>query len=189
MKKFDGSGLRLFGISAEPGNGKTTAIMELAKTLKERGVDFTGVAQPAVVESRGSRQIVWGYRLLDLVTGESRPFARRIETDDGVGKGFRLDEGGIEWAAVRISRPAKILLADEMGWVEAEGRGHLPAVMKALGSGNISAAVLTFRPALRSAFARMLEPMCNGSLTLWSPAPGMNPEERWSRILLQNHEG
>lgn len=188
MKKHDPPPIRLFGISAEPGNGKTTAIMELAKILKEKRADFTGVAQPAVVESRGSRHIVWGYRLLDLVTGESRPFARRIETGDGSGKGFRLDEEGIEWAAARIGRQAKILLADEMGWAEAEGGGHWPAVMEALGSGNITAAVFTFRPALRSAFARMLEPLCSGGSIVWRIAPGKAPEERWSRILLENHE-
>lgn len=171
---------RFFGISAEPRIGKTTAIRKLAVMVKKRGLEYTGVAQPAIVEVRGKREIVWGYRLLDLVTGESRPFARKTKGDES-GMGFRLEKEGFAWAAERIKRPAPLLLVDELGWVEARGKGHLPAIEDALVSGDVSAVVLTFRPQLGEAFVAKLNAFCGGEPRIWRlrRRKDEKPEEKW----------
>jgi len=171
---------RFFGISAEPRIGKTTAIRKLALMVKKRGVEYTGVAQPAIVEVRGKREIVWGYRLLDLVTGESRPFARKTKGDEA-GMGFRLEKEGFDWAAKRIKRPAPLLIVDELGWVEARGKGHLPAIEDALASGAVSAVVLTFRPQLGDTFIERLNSLYDGDPRIWrlKKKKEEKPEAKW----------
>lgn len=171
---------RFFGICAEPRIGKTTAIRKLAVMVKKRGLEYTGIAQPAIVEVRGKREIVWGYRLLDLVTGESRPFARKTKEEEA-GMGFRLEKEGFDWAAERIKRPAPLLLVDELGWEEARGKGHLPAIEDALASGAVSAVVLTFRPQLGDTFVERLDALCGGAPRIWRlrRKKEEKPEAKW----------
>jgi nucleoside-triphosphatase THEP1 len=117
--------------------GKTTTLLALADALREAGIPFTGVVQPAdVPEGRPM-----AYALEDVVTGERHPLARR----DPASGAFQFDDQGWAWAVARIVRPAPVLLVDELGLREADGRGHLPAVAQALGAATLRAAVLAVR--------------------------------------------
>jgi nucleoside-triphosphatase THEP1 len=142
-----------YGIVAAPRRGKTSALLDLAHRLTEVGVTCTGVAQPARCEGG---QVV-GYELQDIPGGERRPFATRRrsffpppryargEAPVREEMAFRFDAAGFAWAATRIHRPADVLLVDELGWLEAGGDGHLPAVETALRHALHRAAVFTIR--------------------------------------------
>lgn len=151
-----------YGIVAAPRRGKTSALLELARRLAEVGVTCTGIAQPARCEDG---QVV-GYELEDIPRGERRPFATRRRSrpsplrpprDQAPGRGalaFHIDDAGLAWASTRIQRRADVLLVDELGWLEASGDGHLPAVETALRRALHRAAVFAIRqdalPAIES---------------------------------------
>jgi nucleoside-triphosphatase len=106
------------------GAGKTTTLARLAALLAARGLRIGGVVQP-VEEQQGERV---GYLLRDLATGQERPFARRRE--EGA-RGFDFDEKSWAWARQRIveaRRAADVVVVDELGLLEAQGEGHLPAL-------------------------------------------------------------
>jgi nucleoside-triphosphatase THEP1 len=105
-------------------------------------VEIAGVAQPAVYRDGK----VLGYELLDVSSGERRPFATwrsrpgpgptqgeggDLGIGDGCELGFRFDQAGFAWAATRLLRPADVLLVDELGWLESRGAGHMQAVQAA----------------------------------------------------------
>jgi nucleoside-triphosphatase THEP1 len=164
-----------YGIVAAPRQGKTTAILQLARSLAGAGVTCTGVAQPACLQDGR----VVGYALQDIPGGEQQPFATRRPAgppprsashlppgrppDHGFPEpaalAFRFDDTGLSWAAARIQRRADVLLVDELGWLEAAGKGHLPAVQAAQRHGLHQAAVLAVRqdalPAVQSRLGRL----------------------------------
>jgi nucleoside-triphosphatase THEP1 len=129
----------IFGICGDKGQGKTTAVISLAGELERSGVRVAGVAQPARL--RGGRVV--GYDLLDLESGKKRTLARRSER--GEQPGFAFDPAAFEWAGRRIDREADVVLVDEIGWVEIEGRGHMPAFSKSLQRAAVKAAVIGVR--------------------------------------------
>ena len=142
-----------YAIAAPPRHGKTTTLLALARGLARAGTSCTGVAQPALYQ--GGRVV--GYELVDIPSGERRPFAKRrghpssstlwsrdrLPTPGALP--FRFDDTGLAWAAARIQRPADVLLVDELGWLEAAGHGHLPALQTALSGGLHRAVVLAVR--------------------------------------------
>jgi nucleoside-triphosphatase THEP1 len=144
---------RCLALLAEPRAGKTETLRALATRLRAAGLAFTGIAQPAVVA--GGR--VAGYDLEDLVTGERHPFATRGPA--GAVPGFVFDPEGWRWAAERILRPAPVLLVDELGLLEAEGRGHAPAVVRARAAPGLRGAVLAVRRECLPALAKLLGPI------------------------------
>jgi len=107
-----------------------------------------------------------GYELQDIPSGERQPFATRRRPFGAPERqvrgrppgredlSFHFDSAGFAWAATRIHRRAEVLLVDELGWLEAGGEGHLPAVVTALRETLHRAAVFAIRqdvlPALES---------------------------------------
>ncbi len=117
-------GGRVLHVCGFPGAGKTTWLLRRADTLRARGLAVGGLVQP-VLPGEGWSE---GYDLLDLATGERIAFARR----DPTGTHFAFDPGAWAWAAERIRAArhgADVLLVDECGRLEAEGGGHLPALL------------------------------------------------------------
>ena len=107
------------------GVGKTTALERLAAALVEQDLAVGGVIQPAI--EKDTRRI--GYDLLDLSSGERRSLARRRPE----GKGFDFEEDAWPWTAERVARAQAdddVVVIDELGLLEAEGKGHLPALLE-----------------------------------------------------------
>jgi len=165
-----------YGIVAPPRQGKTTTLLRLARRLSERGVTVTGVAQPA----RCGHGLVTGYELQDIPEGTRHPLATRERPRGALARpapgqvppretlAFRFDDAGMAWAAERVLRPADLLLVDELGWLEARGEGHLPAVQTALSLGRHRAVVLAIRQEARDAIEARL-----GVVTGFGPTPDL----------------
>jgi len=89
-----------------------------------------------------------GYRLRDESNGQERAFARRRKASSPGKPGFEFDAAGWRWARERIldaRRNADIVLVDEIGRLEAEGGGHLPALLAELDEDQGPAWVLAVR--------------------------------------------
>jgi nucleoside-triphosphatase len=110
--------------------GKTTALQGLAERLRSAGLRVGGIVQPAIHE--GGERV--GYDVLDLASGERRALARRGAQRRPDGCGYVFEAGAWSWAAERLRaarRECDVLVADELGHVEAAGDGHLPALLGA----------------------------------------------------------
>ncbi len=165
-----------YGIVAPPRQGKTTTLLQLARRLSEHGVAVTGVAQPA----RCGHGLVTAYELQDIPEGTRHPLATRERSRGALAHlapgqvppreklAFRFDDAGMAWAAERVLRPADVLLVDELGWLEARGDGHLPAVQTAHSKGRHRAVVLAIRQGARPAIEARL-----GAVTGFRPAPDL----------------
>jgi nucleoside-triphosphatase THEP1 len=138
-----------------PGSGKTSTMNDLVERLRSRGLRVGGVTQPAIAAD-GIRT---GYRLRDAGSGEEREFARRA----GAGRpGFLFDEDGWTWAARRIREArlsADAVIVDELGRIESEGGGHLPAIIEPLAGEQARIRILAIREdRLASVSARVGRP-------------------------------
>ena len=134
----------VFAIVGPPGSGKTTALRAVAARLRELGLRPGGISQPTVF--RGG--VKTGYRLRDESNGQERAFARRRKASSPGKPGFEFDAAGWRWARERIldaRRHADIVLVDEIGRLEAEGGGHLPALLAKLDEDQGPAWVLAVR--------------------------------------------
>ena len=145
---------RVLQVCGYPGSGKTSWLLGRADLLRGRGLRVGGFVQPGL-PGEGWRE---GYDLLDLATGERVPFGRRAPEGPAPGRpGFVFDPAAWAWAADRI-RAARLeadaLLVDECGRIEAEGGGHLPALLAPVPGERCGLWILAVRrevlPALRA---------------------------------------
>jgi nucleoside-triphosphatase THEP1 len=118
---------RIFAVTGPQGAGKTTGLRRLAETLESLDVPTRGFLQPAVFEA--GRRVGYDLRVLG---GETVPIARR----SGSG-GFSFADPAFELARTHLEGtppPGTVTLVDEVGWMEAAGYGHWPAVDVCLGA-------------------------------------------------------
>jgi nucleoside-triphosphatase THEP1 len=163
-------------VVSAPGEGKTTALERTALRLRAGGLTVGGVVQRAIDEGGGRH----GYELVDVATGVHRPFARRRALPGPGGLGFDFEPDGWAWAAARIRQArghADVLLVDELGRLEAEGRGHLPALLEHPGRERSQAWVLAVRDL---AVGPLIERLGEPDATLSAPA-GDGELARWVR--------
>ncbi|MBN2517717.1 MAG: AAA family ATPase [Candidatus Altiarchaeota archaeon] len=107
-------------ITGQPGVGKTTVCERLILILKKNGLRCGGVLSPWVPE---------GFDIVDIQTGEARPFARLGKGEVTVGS-FVFDRKGVDFAlgALENSRDCDVIFIDEIGSLELRGGGLMPAV-------------------------------------------------------------
>ncbi len=133
--------MRIEAVTGPRGAGKTSALVGVARRLADEGWRVGGVLQLARL-AEGRRA---GYDLLCLGPGElsvdqiggvlsdsEHPARLPLVRPAPGGRGFRFEEA--LWpraaAALRAARAtADLVLVDELGWLEAEGGGHLPALL------------------------------------------------------------
>jgi len=117
----------IFILTGPVGSGKTSFLRGLIEELREAGVAFDGFLSLRVMKG-GEPE---GYDLLDIQEGTSWPFLRRTDAEKGqrVGPYIMLPSGLDQAnAIIKRSRPGDLLIVDEIGPLELEGRGLWPTL-------------------------------------------------------------
>jgi nucleoside-triphosphatase THEP1 len=118
-------------LTGRVGSGKTAFLTGLLKLLPARSLFADGFVGERLFEN----DRLLGYDLVAVRDGRRIPFLRRAEGTGGETIGlWRLDPRGQAAAAdiIRASDPRSILIIDELGPLELEGRGHWPALAAVL---------------------------------------------------------
>ncbi len=135
-------------ITGERGEGKTSLALRLIARLRAAGLRVEGFVQRALDDADGARA---GYDLVRLANEESAPLARRGTDPHGTRPTvchYVFEPGvfarGCTWLREDAAR-AEVLLLDEVGRLEAGGRGHAEAIRLALGLPPPKVVVLSVR--------------------------------------------
>jgi len=113
-------------------SGKTAIGLQLLSLLRQSEVRVGGFLAPRVLE--GDETI--GYSLIDLASNTTHPFAGLEPGGVRVGR-FFLSEAGLalaERAASAALEVASVVVIDEVGRLELDGRGHASAIRGVLAS-------------------------------------------------------
>ena len=112
-------------------SGKSTLAALLAARLKQTNIGVAGILAKGLWQNNQRT----GFDLVDLKSGRSTPLARRSLTADGPGKGYvpyRFMEAGVAAGrrALRVKQcgGAGLIVVDEVGKLEARGRGWAPCL-------------------------------------------------------------
>ncbi|HRQ29992.1 MAG TPA: nucleoside-triphosphatase, partial [Saprospiraceae bacterium] len=124
-------------LTGDYASGKTSFLKELIGALKERKVTFRGFYSPRIMD--GTETV--GYDLTDAVTGETMEFLRNAKEGyiPEIGK-YRINYTAIDHFDRILSQPftGKILIIiDEVGKLEAEGKGWYESIRKLHGQDGI----------------------------------------------------
>lgn len=131
-------------VTGDRRSGKTTKLKRLVTALTARGVKVGGILQPAADDSPEPE----GYFVEDIRTRERKELARRLSSPDESGLIFKFNPAAWEWAALKISearRTCDVLIVDEVGRLEAAGKGHLPALLKEIPDETVFSRLLCVR--------------------------------------------
>jgi len=122
--------LPLLVLSGHPGAGKSRLIVKTAEGLVREGFSLSGILQPGIFE-KGVKK---GFAIRDLSTGEERPLAEKVSAKGSFGTTYRFFEDGLSLAKKALGRvrDGDVLIIDELGPVELRGKGHFPALRRAL---------------------------------------------------------
>jgi len=153
----------IFILTGAVGSGKTTFLRGLVDELRASGVPIDGFLSLRVMTGGETA----GYDLLEIRDGQCRPLLRR-PGDEGmqkVGPYVLLPEGLARAnEIIRRSGVADLLIADEIGPLELEGRGLWPALKNVLFDGRRRSLVVVresllreFRTIFARAQVRMVE--------------------------------
>ena len=118
-------------VSGGVGSGKTEVCRMVIRRL-EGAFDPGGIISPRVIESGSTT----GYDVLNVETGEKRPFVRSTPPGVRVGR-FFLRPGALEFANEAISGAIgrrEPVFADEVGRMELKQKGLAPAIKELIGS-------------------------------------------------------
>lgn len=147
----------IFILTGAVGSGKTTFLRSLAEELGSAGVSMDGFLSLRVMEGKETA----GYDLFDIQKRRSSPFLRRMGCGDGqkVGAFCLLPEGLAQAENIILrSRTSDLLVVDEIGQLELEGKGLWPALKEALFDEQRSA-LLVIRRNLVAEYGRIFDPI------------------------------
>ena len=143
-------------VVGEPGSGKTSWCREYIDRRRKSGSTVGGILCPAI-EKQGQRV---GSNALNLLTGQEVPFARlsryrSFKQGEKVGD-YTISRDGILFACNAIERAVEsrcdLVVIDEVGPLELQGKGLMPAVELALASAiNV---LIVVRSSLREALQK-----------------------------------
>jgi nucleoside-triphosphatase THEP1 len=141
----------VYVLTGERGTGKTLVCTQLVAAARARGLDVAGIVTGRSGPEPGDpRQVV------DLRSGESRPFGAKTSHDDAstssnpLTPGWEYEGEVFDWANEALGRatPCDLLIVDEVGPLELEGgRGWMQA-LAVLRSRDFGAALVVCRPSL-----------------------------------------
>ena len=107
-------------LTGAPGVGKTTAIIRVARALKERGVKVGGI----VSRELRTTTMRMGFEFIDLTTNDRHILASITGNGPRVGKYF-VNIAGCRFAAERLTnaiRNSDIIVCDEVGPMELKSK-------------------------------------------------------------------
>jgi nucleoside-triphosphatase len=113
-------------LTGPPGAGKTTAVMRVARELKERGVKIGGIVSR---ELRANNKRI-GFEFIDLATSDRSVLASITGNGPRVGKYF-VNLTGCRFAAERLKNAASnsdIIICDEIGPMELKSGEFIDSV-------------------------------------------------------------
>ena len=117
-------------VTGAPGAGKTTAVMRVARELKERGVKVGGIVSR---ELRTNNMRI-GFEFIDLTTNDRSVLASITGNGPKVGKYF-VNLAGCHFAAERLKnavRNSDIIICDEIGPMELKSGEFIDSVKNLL---------------------------------------------------------
>lgn len=117
-------------LTGAPGVGKTTAVIRVARELKERGVKVGGIVSR---EIRTNNTRI-GFEFIDLTTNDRSVLASITGNGPKVGKYF-VNVAGCRFAAERLKnavRNSDIIICDEIGPMELKSREFVDSVKNLL---------------------------------------------------------
>jgi nucleoside-triphosphatase THEP1 len=114
---------RIYIITGETGDGKTTFLEKLTKILKEQGIRAGGILAPRIMEGTTTT----GYDILDINSGVRASFLRLTNAEiKGVERFTKFDGGyhlGLQALDPDYNRDSILMVIDEAGPLELRGEG------------------------------------------------------------------
>jgi len=117
-------------LTGAPGVGKTTAVIRVARALKERGVKVGGIVSR---ELRINNMRV-GFEFIDLTSNDRSVLASITGNGPKVGKYF-VNVAGCRFAAERLTnavRNSDVIVCDEIGPMELKSKEFIDSVKNLL---------------------------------------------------------
>jgi nucleoside-triphosphatase len=117
-------------LTGAPGVGKTTAVMRVARELKERGVKVGGIVSREL-KTNNTRI---GFEFIDLTTNDRNVLASVTGNGPKVGKYF-VNVAGCRFAAERLTsavRNSDVIICDEIGPMELKSKEFIDSVKNLL---------------------------------------------------------
>jgi nucleoside-triphosphatase len=117
-------------LTGAPGVGKTTAVMRVARELKERGVKVGGIVSREL-KTNNTRI---GFEFIDLTTNDRNVLASVTGNGPKVGKYF-VNIAGCRFAAERLTsavRNSDVIICDEIGPMELKSKEFIDSVKNLL---------------------------------------------------------
>lgn len=118
-------------LTGAPGVGKTTALIRVARTLKERGVKIGGIVSR---EMRTDNNMRIGFEFIDLATNDRKVLAYTTGNGPKVGRYF-VNVAGCRFAAERLTnavRNSDVIICDEIGPMELKSKELVDSARKLL---------------------------------------------------------
>lgn len=169
----------VFFLSGEKGSGKTLSALSIVEALRKENLSVSGILAPGLHRD-GVRE---GFDVQDLRTGRRLPLCRTsgIEASVTAGPFVFSDEGlalGLQSLALASVSASDVVVVDEVGPLELEGKGWSPA-LRALVRGFAGPMIWVVRRGLTEAVAQ------NYAVTpraVWE-VPDVDPEKTVQQIL------
>ena len=138
-------------VTGEIGIGKTAVCEKVLAIAKRLGYSCGGILTPKSKE---------GIDILDVQTGEGKPFASLTKIYEGPHTGkYYFNPEGIDFGIKAIDKGTSldILFVDEIGYLELKGEGFAK-VLELIRAGKVENCVLVIRKELLPAFSARLGP-------------------------------
>lgn len=133
---------KVYIVTGKIGSGKTTLIQKLIRKFHDENIPLSGIYSARILEN----EITTGYDAVDISTGERFSFLRvqGEENQQRIGK-FYIDAEGVQKGnAVLMNSTSELIIIDEIGKLELEGKGWVNAV-KQLVTGSKAHLILSVR--------------------------------------------
>ncbi len=117
-------------LTGAPGVGKTTAVIRVARALKERGVKVGGI----VSRELRINNVRIGFEFIDLTSNDRSVLASITGNGPKVGKYF-VNVAGCRFAAERLTnavRNSDVIICDEIGPMELKSKEFIDSVKNLL---------------------------------------------------------
>ncbi len=129
-----GHNKKVWIVTGETGEGKTTLLQKLTTALKEKGIRAGGILAPRIMEGNTTT----GYDILDITSGVRAPFLRLTNAEiSGVERFTQMEEGyraGLIALDPDNNGDTILMVIDEAGPLELRGEGWAGRISELLNS-------------------------------------------------------